>query len=317
MRLKVLPVLVMGTLSAGLIVASTWFPTHRVPALPAAQPAPAPWTAEPIQPLLDGPTLDASKVALGKRLFEDTRLSGRRNFSCATCHDVATNGGRRGERTTSMDTLTVFNSVLSSRLGWDGSESTLQQQAKATLEAEMVSQGVPLQAMVGRLAADEAIVREFHRVYGRPVAPDDVIDAIVQYERSLVTPGSRFDRWLAGDVSAISRREARGYRLFKQLGCVSCHQGRNVGGNLLQQHGIFRPLARPEPKVLRVPSLRNVAVTGPYFHDGSAPTLDRAVAKMAASQLNVDLDDKEIADLVAFLETLTGNYRGRPVRAPR
>ncbi len=216
-----------------------------------------------------------------------------------------------------MDTLTVFNSALSSRLGWDGSEMTLQQQAKATLEAKMVSQGVPLQVMVGRLAADETIVRDFHRVYRRPVSPDDVIDAIVEYERSLVTPGSRFDLWLAGDSSAISRQEDRGYRLFKRLGCVSCHQGRNVGGNLLQKHGIFRPLARPEPKVLRVPSLRNVAVTGPYFHDGSAPTLERAVVKMAASQLNVDLDQKETADLVAFLKTLTGNYRGKPVRAQR
>lgn len=307
----------MGISLAGLLCALTWVTTHRNPTVRAAQPGPAPWTAEPIQPLLDAPSLNAAKVALGKRLFEDKRLSGKQNVSCATCHDMATNGSQAGKRMTSMDTLTVFNSSLSSRLGWDGSELTLQQQARATLEAQMVSQGVSLQVMVSRLAADETIVREFRRVYGMSVSPDNVIDAIVQYERSLVTPGSRFDRWLAGDASAINGQEARGYRLFKQLGCVSCHQGRNVGGNLLQKHGIFRPLAKPDPKILRVPSLRNVAVTGPYFHDGSASTLDRAVVKMAASQLNVDLDKHETADLVAFLETLTGNYRGKPVRAPR
>lgn len=309
--------LVTGTALAGLLYALMWITTHRNPTVLDAQPAPAPWTAEPIQPVLDAPSLDAAKVALGKRLFEDTRLSGKRNVSCATCHDVSTNGSQTGKRLTSMDTLTVFNSSLSSRLGWDGSELTLQQQARATLEAQMVSQGVSLQVMVSRLAVDETLVREFHRIYGSSVSPDNVIDAIVQYERSLVTPGSRFDLWLAGDATAISEQEARGYRLFKQLGCVSCHQGRNVGGNLLQKHGIFRPLAKPDPKILRVPSLRNVAATGPYFHDGSATTLDRAVVKMAASQLNVDLDRKETADLVAFLETLTGNYEGRPVRAPQ
>jgi cytochrome c peroxidase len=302
---------------AGLLFAMAWATTHQNPAMRAAQPAPASWTAEPIQPLLRAPSLQSAKVALGKRLFEDARLSGEQKVSCATCHDVATNGSRKDKRMTSMDTLTVFNSALSSRLGWDGSELTLQQQARATLETPMVSQGVSLQTRVGRLAGDETIMREFQRVYGRPVSQDKVIDAIVHYERSLVTPGSRFDLWLAGDASAINEQEARGYRLFKQLGCVSCHQGRNVGGNLMQKHGIFRPLAKPDPKVLRVPSLRNVAVTGPYFHDGSASTLDRAVVKMAASQLNVDIDRRETADLVAFLKTLTGNYGGRPVRAPR
>jgi cytochrome c peroxidase len=142
-----------------------------------------------------------------------------------------------------------------------------------------------------------------------------LLDAIATYERSLLTPGSRFDRWLGGDAAALSAEEQHGYELFKSLGCVSCHQGVNVGGNLYQRHGIFHPLASPKPEILRVPSLRNVATTASYFHDGSAATLDDAVRKMAAAQLDLDLPDPQIQAIVAFLKTLTGNYRGVPVVA--
>jgi cytochrome c peroxidase len=128
-----------------------------------------------------------------------------------------------------------------------------------------------------------------------------------------LTPGSRFDRWLAGDTAALSAQETEGYRLFKSLGCISCHQGVNIGGNLFQRHGIFRPLASAEPAVLRVPSLRNVAVTPPYFHDGSAATLEEAVRKMGAAQLNSDLSAAQISSIVGFLQTLTGRYRGHLV----
>ena len=135
------------------------------------------------------------------------------------------------------------------------------------------------------------------------------------FERTLVTPGSRFDRWLAGDVAALSTEELDGYRLFKSLGCVSCHQGVNIGGNLFERHGIFHPLASPKPEILRVPSLRNVATTPPYFHDGSAQTLDDAVRKMGLAQLNSTLTGQQVKAIVAYLQTLTGNYRGTPVGA--
>jgi cytochrome c peroxidase len=148
-------------------------------------------------------------------------------------------------------------------------------------------------------------------------APDraSLLDAIATYERSLVTPGSRFDRWLGGDAAALSAEEQNGYQLFKSLGCISCHQGVNVGGNLFERHGIFHPLASPKPEILRVPSLRNVATTPPYFHDGSAPTLQEAVRKMANAQLDRTLSDQQIEAIVAFLQTLTGTYRGTPVTA--
>jgi cytochrome c peroxidase len=135
----------------------------------------------------------------------------------------------------------------------------------------------------------------------------------VTFERSLLTPGSRFDRWLGGDASALSADELEGYRLFKSFGCSSCHQGVNVGGNLFERQGIFRPLVKGQPETVRVPSLRNVAVTAPYFHDGSALTLEDAVKRMAAAQLDRTLTDRQVGSIVAFLQTLTGNYRGAAI----
>ena len=119
-----------------------------------------------------------------------------------------------------------------------------------------------------------------------------------------------FDRWLGGDAGALTVEERDGYGLFKSLGCASCHQGVNIGGNLFERQGVFRPLVPGKPEIVRVPSLRNVATTAPYFHDGSAPTLEEAVRKMAAAQLDRTLTDQQVDSLVAFLKTLTGTYRG-------
>lgn len=300
-------------LMSGLLIALFIFTTRHAPVSPLAHAPLAPWTAEPVQPLIEQPSLDPAKVALGKRLFEDTRLSGKNNFACSSCHHVSTNGTHPGARRTRLDTPTVFNSALSSRLGWRGMEWTLAQQALATIRSPMVLQGASMAMMVDRLEEDRSLRRAFQDIYGRPIDMDGIVDAIAYYERSLVTPGSRFDLWLTGRRSALNEQERRGYARFKQLGCVSCHQGQNIGGNLLQQHGIFRPLATPEPRILRVPSLRNVATTAPYFHDGSVRHLDQAVRKMAASQLNVDLTEEEVDDIVAFLRSLTGNYAGQKV----
>jgi cytochrome c peroxidase len=169
--------------------------------------------------------------------------------------------------------------------------------------------------VVSKLRSDPEAVQQFREAYGREPDAAALLDAIATYERSLVTPGSRFDRWLAGDTTAITEEELSGYRLFKSLGCVTCHQGVNVGGNLFQRHGIFHPLGSPEPELLRVPSLRNVATTAPYFHDGSAATLPEAVKLMGTAQLDRELTDQQIATIVAFLKTLTGSYRGQAVRA--
>jgi cytochrome c peroxidase len=167
--------------------------------------------------------------------------------------------------------------------------------------------------VVGKLSADPEDVRQFRDAYGRGPDVAALLDAIATYERSLVTPGSRFDRWLMGEADAITAEEVAGYQLFKSLGCISCHQGVNVGGNLFQRRGIFHPIGPAGPALVRVPSLRNVAATPPYFHDGSARTLSEAVKTMGLAQLDRVLTDQQIAVVVAFLGTLTGTYRGREV----
>jgi cytochrome c peroxidase len=175
--------------------------------------------------------------------------------------------------------------------------------------------GTSTSEVVEKLKADPIMHRDFAAAYGDGPDQANILDAIARFERTLVTPGSRFDRWLTGDAAALSENEMNGYLLFKSLGCVSCHQGVNVGGNLFERHGIFHPLASPKPEILRVPSLRNVATTAPYFHDGSAPTLEDAVRKMGVAQLNSTLTDQQVNAIVAFLQTLTGRYRGVPVGA--
>lgn len=274
---------------------------------------------EPITPVPSPPAFDEKKIALGEHLFRDVRLSHWNTHGCSTCHDPDSNGSTehtaaiiRSQAPRNFDVPTIFNAALSFRLSWEGKYRSLEEQAAASLTSH-TTMSSSVQEAVARLSGDPAETQRFQDAYGHGPDAGSLLNAIATYERSLVTPGSRFDRWLAGDAGALSARELAGYRLFKSLGCVACHQGVNVGGNLFQRHGIFRPLGRREPVMLRVPSLRNVAQTAPYFHDGSAPTLEDAVRKMGAAQLNFNLSDEQIQTIVAFLQTLTGNYKGHPI----
>jgi cytochrome c peroxidase len=262
---------------------------------------------------------DPQKLALGERLFNDPRLSGDGKLACSSCHDLRTNGAGDGRRTTAhdgskppFDTLTVFNAALNFRLNWEGNFRALAAQAESSLE-NPANMGTSVDEVLGKLNADPQMVQQFLVVYGRAPDRTSFLDALVTFERSLLTPGSRFDRWLGGDASALSPQELDGYRLFKSLGCSSCHQGANIGGNLFERQGIFRPLVQAKPEIVRVPSLRNVATTPPYFHNGSTPTLEEAVHKMAAAQLDRTLSDQQVDSIVAFLKTLTGTYRGAPI----
>ncbi len=277
---------------------------------------------ESITPIPEPPTSDPLKIKLGERLFGDPRLSHDNSRSCRSCHDLRTNGAGRNSHDVGLDgsdlplnTLTIFNAALNFRFGWEGKLRTLESDAKAALENPRLM-GTSIPEVVEKLNEDPSMHREFSAAYGNGPDAGNVVDAIVSFERTLVTPGSRFDRWLAGEATALSADELNGYRLFTSLGCVSCHQGVNIGGNLFERHGIFHPLASPQPEILRVPSLRNVATTAPYFHDGSAPTLDDAVRKMGLAQLNTTLTDQQVNEIVAYLRTLTGNYRGTSVGAP-
>jgi cytochrome c peroxidase len=211
-------------------------------------------------------------------------------------------------------TLTVFNAALNFRLNWEGNFRTLEDQAESSL-ANPANMASSVDEVVAKLSADPEMVSEFKATYARTADRTSLLNAIATFERSLLTPGSRFDRWLEGDTTALTEEELAGYRLFKSLGCISCHQGVNVGGNLYERHGIFQPLGSPQPEILRVPSLRNVAALAPYFHDGSSPTLGDAVPKMARAQLDRALSNQQVTTIVAFLKTLTGTFRGAPITA--
>jgi cytochrome c peroxidase len=261
-------------------------------------------------------------VALGDRLFHDPRLSHDNTRSCNSCHDTSTNGASPINGSSAspdstpgvveLNTPTVFNAALNFRLNWEGDLRTLEGQVEQSLGKPQIM-GSSVEEALHKLEADPDVARQFREAYGREPDSAGLLGAIAAYERTLLTPGSRFDRWLEGDVNAITAEEFAGYQLFKSLGCVSCHQGVNVGGNMYQRHGIFHPLASPKPEIVRVPSLRNVAVTPPYFHDGSAATLSKAVKAMGYAQLDRTLTDDQTKAIVAFLNTLTGTYLGKPV----
>jgi cytochrome c peroxidase len=292
----------------------------QIPDLSATVPPPAA-DPEPITPIPPAPAADPLKLALGERLFEDHRLSHDGTLACVSCHDTHSNGADSGRYTTARDgsklpfaILTVFNAASSFRLNWEGNYRTLESQTQSSLE-NPANMGTSVAEVLANLNADPVTVQEFRAAYGHSADRESLLDAIATYERSLVTPGGRFDQWLAGDGHALTPKELAGYRLFSSLGCISCHQGVNVGGNLFARLGVFHHLASSRSVILRVPSLRNVATLAPYFHDGSAPTLADAVRRMGMAQLDRSLSDQQIDSIVAFLGTLTGKFHGTTVTA--
>lgn len=311
--------------------------THQpaTPTLPGQQSAAS---KEPIIPLPQSVQLDPLKVALGGRLFRETRLSRTNSVSCATCHALDQGGVDRLRHSVGIhnqvggvNAPTVFNSGFNFRQFWDGRAATLEEQAAGpiTNAAEM---GSSWDHVLAVLNGDGSYVAEFKSIYRDGVQVRNIRDAIATFERSLITPNSRFDRYLNGDAKAITADERNGYRLFKSYGCIACHQGINVGGNMFQKFGVmkdyfkgrenvnpadlgrFNITQRPEDRhVFKVPSLRNVASTGPYFHDGSAVTLEQAIAIMGQYQLGVTIPDADIALIAKFLHALTGEYQGKPL----
>jgi cytochrome c peroxidase len=286
-------------------------------------PATALRAGEPITPIPPPPPEPPERVRLGALLFADPRLSGSGTRACSSCHDLATNGadGRRrglGADGTELpvNTLTVFNAGLSFRNNWAGDRRSLEEQAAWSIASPKIMAG-SLELAAKRLSADPAMTQAFHAAFGGPPDGARILDALASFERTLVTPNSRFDAWLRGNDAALSASELQGYQLFKSIGCVSCHQGVNMGGNLFQLSGVFHPVTGDTSRRVRVPSLRNVATTAPYFHDGSAPTLEAAVRTMGRAQLDRPLTQAQVAEIAAFLRAATGQYRGQSVTAHR
>jgi len=295
---------------------------------------------EPITPI-PRPDVDAAKSELGRKLFHDPRISQTNTVACASCHRVEIGGADGRSRPPGADARpldfnspSIFNAALNYRFNWRGNFRTLEKQNEAVLLDRRLM-NTTWEQLLAKLRADEDYVRAFTALYATAPERADVLDALATFQRSLVTPDARFDRYLTGQRDAISSEEEHGYQLFKSYGCIACHQGVNVGGNLLQKFGIFydpymlrgihvtdADLGRfaitgneADRLVFRVPSLRNVAITAPYFHDGSAASLPEAVKIMARVQLGRDLPDSDIDLIVKFLGTLTGEYQGRSLTA--
>jgi cytochrome c peroxidase len=311
-------------------------PASEAPLMPLESSAAEP--QEPITPIPLSLVLDPSRVALGERLFHDVRLSHDNTRACTTCHPLERGGmDGRPRAITATGTLhprntpTVFNAGLNATFNWDGIANTLEAHAEMDLlHPSLMHTTWP--ELLAKLQADADYVRHFNTTYAGGLTPANVLDALASFERSLLTPNARFDRYLRGERYALTAPEQQGYHLFKSYGCVACHQGMNIGGNMYQKFGIFaapRGMSSPavavdlgryvitqvprDREVFRVPSLRNVAVTAPYFHDGRAATLEEAVDTMARVQLGRTIPPEEIGLIVQFLHTLTGEYHGRPV----
>ncbi|NOX93179.1 MAG: cytochrome-c peroxidase [Gammaproteobacteria bacterium] len=316
---------------SGIVLAVLSVTVSAFDVLPEVAPAP-----------VDNPVTPA-KVELGKQLFFDQRLSVNGTVSCNSCHSVMANGtdnrpvsvgvfDKRGGRSAP----TVWNAAFLSVQFWDGRAASLEDQARGPILAD-VEMGMPSEAaVVARLQQIPGYVTQFEAVFGGKdsLTYDNVARAIATFERTLITPDSAVDRHLKGDKSALSTAAKRGMKLVEKLGCIACHTGPNYAGpaNLPVGQGFYQKFptypseydkqyglkADPgryevtgndvDKHMWRVPTLRNVALTAPYFHNGSVPTLDEAVRVMARAQLNTVLKDAEVSDIVAFLNGLSGEF---------
>jgi cytochrome c peroxidase len=292
---------------------------------------------EPLASLPHPPSQKAELVALGSRLFNDTILSGDGGLACTSCHDLNGGGSVNSKRTVGykgkmhrFNAPTIFNVGNNYRLGWRGDFTSLEaQNEKVLLDENLMAAKWP--DIISRLRNSPIYRPAFESVFGRTADQELVLQALAAFQRSLVTLNSPFDRYLRNDAGALNAEEKNGYELFKSYGCASCHQGSNIGGNMFQKFGIFTlpqlsgndgDLGRwtttgddEDRGVFRVPSLRNVEVSGPYFHDGRVATLHEAVDVMARSQLGRQLPAPDVDAIVAFLKTLTGDYNGRKLSA--
>lgn len=285
-----------------------------------------------IQPLPDLLRIDSKWASLGKALFHSKLLSKDNSISCASCHMVDYGGddgfplslgvnSQLGER----NSPTVLNAVFNFRQFWDGRSNNLAEQVSGPIHnpKEMATNWAQV---IAKLEQASEFKQAFLELGSNRINANDIIRAITAYQETLITPGAPIDLFLKGDLQALSEQQKRGYNKFKNFGCISCHQGKNIGGNLYQKLGrldqhvpadLLQDLGRyqitnidSDKHVFKVPSLRNVAETAPYFHNGSVETLEQAVTIMAKAQLGRDLAPEDVQDLVAFLQSLSAPVQG-------
>ncbi len=283
--------------------------------------------AEPVQPIEPPKAVNAAQAELGKKLWFDPRLSRSGFISCNSCHNLSM-GGSDNLKTSighnwqkgPINSPTVLNSSLNMAQFWDGRAKDLREQAGGPI-ANPGEMAFTHELAVDMLRSIPQYVAEFKQVFGTDkLSIAEVTTAIAAFEETLVTPNARFDQWLKGNKQAINDQELRGWQLFKSAGCVACHNGPNLGGTSFQKMGLVEPYKTDNPAEgrfavtgndaerfnFKVPTLRNVELTYPYFHDGAADTLAQAVDTMGRIQLGKTFTAQENADIVAFLKTLTG-----------
>lgn len=283
---------------------------------------------EPIQPIRPVRQINLAQVELGKKLYFDPRLSKSGFISCNSCHNLSM-GGTDNLSTSIGDhwqegpinAPTVLNSSMNLAQFWDGRAADLKAQAGGPI-ANPGEMAFAHELAVQVLESIPQYKIEFNQVFGTDkISIEEVTQAIAEFEKILITPNSRFDQWLLGNMNAITSDELAGYQLFKDSGCVACHNGIAVGGNSFQKMGVIEPYKTNNPAIgrsavtskdtdhfnFKVPTLRNVELTYPYFHDGAANTLSEAVEIMGRIQLGKNFTPEENTKIVAFLKTLTGD----------
>lgn len=283
---------------------------------------------EPIQPIEPASFEEPAKIELGKKLFFDPRLSRSGFISCNSCHNLSMGGSDNLSTSIGhnwqegpINSPTVLNSSMNVAQFWDGRAATLQEQAAGPISNPMEMASTHVLAL-DVLRSIPQYRQEFADIYGSDeIDLDRVTDAIAAFEETLVTPNSRFDLWLKGDDEALTQAELDGYKTFKDIGCTACHNGPAAGGTSFQRMGVVEPYITDNPAEgrvavtgkdadrfsFKVPTLRNVELTYPYFHDGAHWKLEDAVDLMARLQLGRELEKQDIDNMTAFLKTLTGD----------
>ena len=295
---------------------------------------------EPVRPIDLTLETDPAKVALGYALYHDTRLSVDNTVSCASCHELENAGVDNhqyshgvNDQLGGVNAPTVYNAVYNFVQFWDGRAQTLAAQAAGPPlnPVEMASES--FDQIIAKLNADKKFVKAFEAVYPDGLSEANITDAIEQFERTLITPGSAFDKWLRGDDAAITSEQLAGYELFKKYDCATCHVGPNLGGLSYELMGLRRHYFADRGLELtnedngrfketeqerdrhrfKVPGLRNVEHTWPYYHDGTRETLEEAVRDMGLYQIDVEFTEEQINSIVEFLKSLTGEHNGTPI----
>lgn len=327
--------------SAKTDIVLDWVKQHRAQFYPNELAA-AEFKNEPIRPIPDSVAVDAAKVQLGKELYHDTRLSGDGTISCASCHAIETAGVDNhqfsdgiGGQLGGINAPTSYNSVFNFVQFWDGRAATLAEQAAGPPLNPVEMGSKSFDEIAARLAADDDFNKRFLASYPEGLNEKTITDAIAEYEKTLLTPNSPFDRYLKGDKGAMTAEQIEGYAIFKDYKCATCHAGVNMGGlsyemmgqraNYFQDREINAKSGLTDSdngrwaqtKVERdryrfkTPTLRNVSLTWPYYHDGSVATLEKAIEMMAEYQVGRKMPEAEIAKVKTFLDAQTGQYQGK------